>query len=146
MRLKAAFVGMSIVMAVGVLMGCQAGSPQEASLEVACDEFSASGVVSEQAALSVGQTLTVTLCSNPTTGFMWSQEAQISDSAVISQTGHEFVSPQHKDTPIVGASGVEVWTFRALKAGTADVSMEYSRPWEGGEKGEWSFNLAITVD
>jgi len=23
--------------------------------------------------------------------------------------------------------------------------MEYSRPWEGGEKGVWTFNLSVTV-
>jgi hypothetical protein len=23
--------------------------------------------------------------------------------------------------------------------------MEYSRPWEGGEQAEWTFNLTVTV-
>jgi len=45
----------------------------------------------------------------------------------------------------VGAGGKEVWTFIALKAGTTTLSMEYSQPWEGGQKGANSFNVTIVV-
>ena len=41
----------------------------------------------------VGQELTVTLGSNPTTGFQWSEDAAISDETVIRQVDHEFVGP-----------------------------------------------------
>ena len=45
-----------------------------------------------------------------------------------------------------GTSGKEVWTFKTLNAGTTEISMDYSRPWEGGEKAEWTFVAAITVE
>jgi inhibitor of cysteine peptidase len=63
---------------------------------------------------------------------------------VVQQTGHEFVSPEK--TGLVGAPGNEVWTFKALKKGTSTVTMEYSRLWEGGEKGVWTFNLTVVVN
>jgi inhibitor of cysteine peptidase len=86
----------------------------------------------------------VTLGSNQTTGFQWSEQAQVSDSTVLKQTSHEYVVP---DSKLVGASGQEVWNFRALKAGTATISMAYSRPWEGGEeKDEWTYTLDVTVE
>jgi inhibitor of cysteine peptidase len=83
------------------------------------------------------------LCSNPTTGFLWSETAQITDQAVLQQTAHEMVSAEDQD--VVGAAGSEVWTFKALKKGESTVSMEYSRPWEGGEKGEWTFSLTVVA-
>jgi len=94
-------------------------------------------------AAAAGDSFTVTLCSNATTGFKWSESAKISDPAVVQQIGHEFVSPKAKG--VVGAAGKEVWTFKALKKGTSTISLEYSRPWEGGEKGEWTFNLTVVV-
>ncbi len=46
---------------------------------------------------------------------------------------------------MVGADGIEVWTFKALKIGTSDISMEYSQPWEGGEKDAYGFFLTVVV-
>lgn len=114
------------------------------SVNVTCDEFGSQANVSKQLSVASGNTFTVTLCSNATTGFKWSESAQIGDQTVVQQTGHEFLSPEKKG--IVGAPGAEVWTFKALKKGTSTIKMEYGRPWEGGEKGVWIFNLAVTVN
>jgi len=114
------------------------------SVNVSCDEFNGQAHISKQMTVSAGNTFTVTLCSNATTGFQWSESAKISDQTVVQQTGHEFVSPEN--TGMAGAPGNEVWTFKALKKGTTTLNMEYSRPWESGEKGVWTFGLAVTVN
>jgi inhibitor of cysteine peptidase len=114
------------------------------AVNVSCDDFNTQPNVSKQLAVDAGNTFTVTLCSNATTGFSWSESAQISDPTVVQQTAHEFVSPQN--TGIVGAPGSEVWTFKALKKGTSTINMEYGRPWKGGEKGVWTFSLTVTVN
>jgi inhibitor of cysteine peptidase len=113
------------------------------SISVSCDDFNNQKYISKQMTVAAGDTFTVTLCSNATTGFQWSESAQISDQTVVQQIGHEFVAPEN--TGLVGAPGTEVWTFKALKNGTSTIAMEYSRPWEGGEKGVWTFNLTVTV-
>jgi len=103
--------------------------------------------ISKEAKVAVGDSFTVTLCSNPTTGFQWLESAQISDQTVLEQVDHKFVPPEAKDdrpSP-PGTGGKEVWTFKALKKGTSTISMEYSRPWEGGEKRAWTFLLTVTV-
>ena len=123
------------------LAACAPGT-SATSVEVSCDEFRNQEHMSKQINVADGNTFTVTLCSNATTGFEWSESAQISDTTVIQQTNHEFVAPE---TSLRGAPGKEVWTFKALKKGTSEISMEYSRPWEGGEKGEWTFNLTVVV-
>ena len=114
-------------------------------VEVHCDEFYNNHHISKTIEVNAGDRLTVVLCSNPTTGFQWSEEAEISDSAVLKQEVHEFVGPESEPPPPPGTPGVEAWTFQTLKKGTSTVSMEYSRPWEGGEKGEWTFTLDVVV-
>ena len=135
-----------LICAVGVLslflFAC-APVARQASVEVSCDDFSQQNHITKQVEVGAGGTLTVTLCSNQTTGFMWSETAQISDQTVLQEVGQCVVSPEAEG--LVGAAGKEVWTFKALKKGTSTVSVEYSRPWEGGEKGEWTFNLTVTV-
>ena len=86
--------------------------------------------------------LTVSLASNPTTGFQW-EEVKIGDSSVITEYEHEFVPPEA--TGVVGASGKDVWTFEPLGRGTSTLIFEYSQPWEGGEKDEWTLGLTVVV-
>ena len=114
-------------------------------VEVYCDEFYNNQHISKTIEVNAGDRLTVVLCSNPTTGFQWSEEAEISDSTLLKQEAHEFVGPESEPPPPPGTPGVEAWTFQTLKKGTSTVSMEYSRPWEGGEKGEWTFTLDVVV-
>ena len=141
MRVRMIVAGL-VVVALLALAACSPGASREASIEFSCDDFTESKSIEEQVEVAVDGTLTITLCSNPTTGFEWTESASISDRTVIRQTDHEFTPPSG-DVP--GAAGKETWTFKALQRGTAEVSMEYSRPWEGGEKGEWTFTLAVTV-
>lgn len=101
--------------------------------------------VGEEVEVAAGGSITVMLESNPTTGFQWSEEAQISDTEILKQVGHEFIGPESEPPPPPGTPGQEVWKFEALKQGTATIYMEYSRPWEGGEKAEWTYTLAVTV-
>ena len=92
--------------------------------------------------IPVGDTFILKLGSNMTTGFQWGEEAVISNGDILKQTGYEFTEP---DTGTVGAAGQEIWKFEALKKGTTKVSMSYDRPWEGGEKGEWTYEVTVTV-
>ena len=130
-----------LILSLG-LVAC-APSTTGTSVEASCDDFGTQPHMSKQINVAAGNTFTVTLCSNATTGFQWSESAQIGDQTVVQQTGHEFVAPNA--TGMVGAAGKEVWTFKALKKGTSTIALEYGRPWEGGEKGAWTFNLTVVV-
>ncbi len=141
--MKSRLIPMCVMVALSLsLLACSPAS-RLASLEVSCDDFYEQNHISRAVEVAAGDSFTVTLCSNPTTGFSWSEQAQIGDQTLLQQTGHEFISPGEKG--LLGAAGEEVWTLKALKKGEATVSMEYSRPWEGGEKGTWTFNLTVVV-
>jgi inhibitor of cysteine peptidase len=81
------------------------------------------------------------LDSNATTGYSWELKG-ISDTAVLEKTDNKYEAPT---SGLMGAGGKEVWTFKALKTGTTTLSMEYSQPWEGGQKGTNSFNVTVVV-
>jgi predicted secreted protein len=112
-----------------------------AGLGISCNEFAEKQHIEEDIEVNAGEEFQITLCSNQSTGFQWS-EAQIDDESVAEEVSHEFVSPSGQ---VVGAAGKEVWTFKALKEGKATIAMEYSQPWEGGTKAEWTFESTVEV-
>jgi len=121
---------------VPFLLGC--GQP--AFVNVECDEFTEQKNVSRQIEIWPAYAITVYLCSNPSTGFRWSESADISDQSVIKQKYHEFMAPED---PSPGTPGQEMWQFRALADGTSTIKMEYSRP--GDDEPEWTFTLTVIV-
>lgn len=95
--------------------------------------------------LSVGDQLSVTLDSNATTGYSWNLSA-ISDASVIAKISDEYIAPTPSDPPLAGQGGQEVWTFEALDAGTATISMQYIRPWETEPEPAKTFEITVTVE
>ena len=144
--MKAKLIPICAVAIVSVLLfGCSrpTESPglefmQDATVERTCEMFREEPHYSGDVVLGVDGTLTVILCSNPTTGFEWLELPQISDTSVLRQETHEFIPPEDlaERPPPAGSPGKEVWTFKTLKKGISTISFEYSRLWGGGEKGE----------
>ncbi len=116
--------------------------PEPVSVTVTCDQFSQNAHIVQDVAVAPGALVTITLCSNPSTGFSWGEQAQISNKEVLKQTSHKTEAAA---TSMPGAPGSQVWTFEALKAGTSSASFSYSRPWEGGEKNVETFVLNVIV-
>ena len=143
-------VGIALLSLISAMfIACAAPTQPQPGLQVwvekYCDEFYNNKHISDTIEVNAGDRLTVVLCSNPTTGFRWDEEAQVSDSSVLKQEVHEFVGPESEPPPPPGTPGLESWTFQTLEPGTSTISVEYGRPWEGGEKGEWTFTLEVTV-
>ncbi len=115
-------------------LACSSAVPKELSVDIAS--------TGKEVTLAAGDTLTVTLESNITTGYSWNENANIGDKTVMQQTDHKYQPPA---TPIPGAGGKEVWTFKALKAGKSTISMEYSRPFEPTAAPAKTFTLTVVV-
>ena len=145
--MKSRLILVCAVVAISLCLFACLPTSKQATINVSWDDFMKEQHFSQEVEVAVDGSLTVTLGSNPTTGFLWSESAEISDQTVLEQTAHEFIAPEGEgdEPPAPGTAGKEVWTFKALKKGTTEVSMEYSRPWEGGEKGEWTYTLTVVV-
>ena len=121
-------------------------APNKYLVIVSGEDFSNEPHISKQVEVNAGDSFSLALDSNVTTGFQWAAQANISDKAVLEQTAHNYIAPNtDNETTVVGMAGLEEWTFKALKTGTATVDLSYSRPWEGGEKGVRTFELSVTV-
>jgi len=81
----------------------------------------------------------ITLESNVTTGFAWTL-ARAPDDGVLELVDSTYVEPE---TELVGAGGEEVWTFRAVGAGTTDLELSYER--SSGETAGEPFALTVVV-
>ncbi|MFC1964347.1 protease inhibitor I42 family protein [Chloroflexota bacterium] len=122
------------------LLSCIVTS-RDINVDISCDEFRASNHARNDFQVEIGDKIRAKLCSNPTTGFKW--EYEMSNEAVLNEEDYDFEEPKSN---VPGASGIEVWTFEAVEKGTTEVRMEYSQPWEGGLKKEWTYTMTVTVE
>ncbi len=111
-------------------------------VSVSCEDFGENPKsIINDFEISVGDKITVRLCSNASTGFSWDYTMTGDDA--VKEEDHDFEEPEGD---LVGAAGTEVWTFESTAEGTTEIQMEYSQPWEGGTKAEWVYKMTVTVD
>ena len=122
------------------LLSCIVTS-RDINVDISCDEFRANNHVRNDFQVEIGDKIRAKLCSNPTTGFKW--EYEMSNENVLKEEDYDFEEPESN---VPGAAGIEVWTFEAVEIGTTEVRMEYSQPWEGGLKKEWTYTITVTVE
>ncbi|MGE7992436.1 protease inhibitor I42 family protein [Pseudomonas sp. NPDC089554] len=92
--------------------------------------------------LQVGQTLTLSLPSNPTTGYRWS--VQNAAPNVLRSLGPEvYNSPE--EAGIVGSAGVSTWRFQATAPGEGQLLVVYQQPWAPEVQPVQTFDCAIRV-
>lgn len=140
---RATVLGTTFLAIAVVVTACTGGGAAPEPIGATCEEFGTTPNVVETAELAVGDELTIVLCANASTGFSW-EEPVVSDGTVVEVVGSAYVDPS-TDEPMVGAFGEQEITVEALAAGTSTVTVAYSRPWEGGEKGVWTYEVTVTV-
>jgi inhibitor of cysteine peptidase len=84
--------------------------------------------------IGVGHEFIIELDSNPSTGFSW--QASYDTTRLELVGGEPTYEADETGEGIVGAGGTEFFRFKALKAGEAQITLTYARPWEGGGVGE----------
>ncbi|MCP4263955.1 MAG: protease inhibitor I42 family protein [Planctomycetes bacterium] len=86
----------------------------------------------------LGQTFTVSLKSNPSTGYTWKEEH---DSTMIELLKpKEFISRSSE----VGGGGEEIFEFQTRQLGDTHIKMEYQREWETTPRKNKLFTVHIT--
>jgi inhibitor of cysteine peptidase len=90
--------------------------------------------------LQSGQILTVRLEANATTGYRWS---------VLSGTGEclGLTSDNYRESQssAVGRGGTAVFVFTAMQAGTTELKLGYSRPFEPHAPPARTYSLRVTI-
>jgi inhibitor of cysteine peptidase len=93
--------------------------------------------------LKIGEVLSVSLESNPSTGYSWF--ATISNPAVLVQMGEPQYQAPSSSTPIVGAAGTQIFFFQAAETGTATLTLDYLRSFESGVAPEKTVTITVEV-
>jgi len=142
---------MGLVLMASVIGGTTAwavlGPPppeQEQLQDQAEPDFPQEVIDGGEVELAIGDSWTVTLESNPTTGFQWAL-IENSDQTLLQEAGHKYVPYENTDPPLPGVGGKELWTFKALQKGETTITMEYSQLWEGGMKAAKTFVLTVVI-
>ncbi len=87
-----------------------------------------------------GDTFTIKLNENPSTGYSWN---------LTLGNGLQLVSDQYtaKEVPsgIVGSGGYHEWVVKAVSPGSYVITGIYKRPWEPVSGGEQAYTLTVNV-
>ena len=93
--------------------------------------------------LDKGDTFTVLLVSNPSTGFLWEFAKPLYDESVMILRGDKYIRPDEQLT--VGTPGKRSLTFLAEGSGRTGVKLVYRRPWEKSQPPAREFNVMVIV-
>jgi predicted secreted protein len=96
--------------------------------------------------VSVGDTVTVVLAGNPTTGYEWATDMSEADTALLEPAGDPVYVADTVDTNIVGSGGKYTFTFTAAAKGEAELSLKYWRSFEEDVEPIQSFTATITIE
>jgi inhibitor of cysteine peptidase len=91
--------------------------------------------------VAAGQEFTVSLGSNPATGYSW-QLGKSLDATILKLAGTRYETAR---TGLLGAGGKETWTFQAVSAGQTTISLNYVRPWEKDVPPARTHRIAVAV-
>lgn len=89
--------------------------------------------------VSSGDTLSLQLPENPTTGYRWAVQSPENQNLELQSS--EFSPPSSG----IGGSGQRVFTFRAKSSGTATLQLKEWREWEGDRSILNRFELTVRV-
>jgi predicted secreted protein len=84
--------------------------------------------VTELVYVKVGEAFTVSLASNPTTGFGWTLVEAL--PYWLEQTDYQFRALP-SDPGTTGTGGFEEWTYRPKAVASTMLLYEYAQPWAG---------------
>jgi len=87
----------------------------------------ASVLLADSISTTVGQEFTISLDSNPTTGYEWILVSSL--PSWLELVRHEYTPT---DPGKIGGGGIDEWTLKATNTGSTTLIFHYRRPWETG--------------
>ncbi len=81
----------------------------------------------------------VTLESNPTTGYLWQASYDENLLKLVDKTYRQ----NDTRTPLVGVGGTDAFIFQAIKAGSTEITFNYKRPRESEIARQMIFKVTV---
>jgi inhibitor of cysteine peptidase len=96
--------------------------------------------------IAVGDTITVAIPGNPTTGYQWEAALSEEAAALLTLKGEPVYEEESTDESLVGAGGTYIFTFTAEAAGQAELELKYWRSFEPDVAPIDTFAATITIE
>ena len=136
MKLKI-FAVFALSMLLLLLTACIVTS-RDYNMALSCEDFAESSRYHTNFKLEVGDKIRLELCTNTSTGLRW--EYQMTPESILQEEDHDY---QEAKGELVGAAGVELWTFEAVAVGETEIEMKYRKP--NDNTATWTYDLTVTV-
>jgi inhibitor of cysteine peptidase len=96
--------------------------------------------------VKVGDTISVVLAGNPTTGYLWESAMAEEVSPLLTLNGGEATyTPDNVGTNVVGSGGKYTFIFTAAAAGQVELKLKYWRSFEAQAEPLQTFGVTITI-
>lgn len=138
-QLTRTVVLMAAATALALFLSACGDDDDDAAAEVQLTQADSGKTVS----LARGGTLIVALTSNPSTGYAWSVVSP--EPKNLELDGEPKFVPPGSTSPVVGAAGTQVFTFKAVATGKSTLRMEYRRSFEPNEPAQGTFTVEVEV-
>jgi inhibitor of cysteine peptidase len=89
--------------------------------------------------LDMGEVVEISLAENPTTGFRWELRVKPEPACSLVKSWFEPAAGPP------GKGGTHRWQFQAVRPGSAEIKLEYRRPWEQETCPGQTFKLRVQV-
>ena len=96
--------------------------------------------------VKVGDTITVVIPGNPTTGYEWATDLSEDSAALLALTGDPVYQQDPGSEDLVGAGGEYTFTFTAKAAGQAELGLKYWRSFEAEVDPIDTFAVNVTIE
>ena len=90
--------------------------------------------------VSQGNTITLQLPENPTTGYQWN----LTTTPGLDVTNDTYV-PSDTTGRLVGSGGIHIWQISVNNTGRQEISAIYKRSWEPATGNETGFGMTLLV-
>jgi inhibitor of cysteine peptidase len=87
-----------------------------------------------------GDTITIKLISNPTTGYSWAKPEAMTQLRLVSSRVERGGSER------AGVPGYQIFSFKAIGAGDCTVTLNYLRPFEKNTPPAKVFHASVSVE
>ena len=95
--------------------------------------------------LRVGDTVTVGLKSNPTTGYGWYPRHGAGDVRILAEKGDLYQADSGASgVALAGQGGTHYFAYRVIGPGICGIALEYKRSWENAAPAR-TFEIMITA-
>ncbi len=89
-----------------------------------------------------GDTVRIELEATGGTGYWWYiNDLDVTHLELLSEDTRTIYEEDKTGAPVM-----DIWRFRALKKGSAEIKLDYYRKWEGIEKAAEHFRIKLVID